>query len=260
MTPQAVNPRLVRCSVCNKDLPMASFHPSMVGPTTKQTQCRPCLAQMTKERNRQKRLAVYETLRAAFGDREWTAVEAADAVRAKRTGMGAMLEALQRDGFVRRLGVGRYVFSDHESSEPAEPTQAQKETAPTPSPRAASTEQQFLEVGTHIFSPPFTIIQDDRGRAAIILPVAETDSRTGHTSPMTVNFTAEEWAVRRIISMGDLVSGGRVDLFERVAELERDNERLRKDLSRERADKEAAMSLAEESARKLATVRASLSL
>jgi hypothetical protein len=114
----------------------------------------------------------------------------------------------------------------------------------------------FLRVGTHTFSHFAAIIEDDRGRADIILPVAETDVRTGHAAPLTMSFTAEEWAARRIVTMTDIVNGGRVDLFERVTELERDNDRLRKEAARERADKEAAMALAEESAQKLARFRA----
>lgn len=260
MTAQDVNPRLVRCTVCDKDLPLSEFHPSMIAPTTKQTQCRPCLAGLAMERNRRKRLGIYQRLRAAFGDRVWTSVEAADVAQANRTGMGAMLEALRRDGLVRRLDVGRYVFSDVET--PPEPAQLELAPPPTSTPgrsmpaASAQIEPQFLEVGTHAFSPPFTVIQDDRGRAAVVLPVAETDSRTGHTTPMTINFTAEEWAARRIISMSDLARGGHVDLFERVAELERTNEHLRRENSAAMALAEEQAKRADEATKKLAALRA----
>jgi hypothetical protein len=244
------NSPLIAChGPCGRSRPPADFYPSMLRQHT--YVCKDCQRLQGQQKRDQRARGLFDTLAGALGaDGPWTSEAAAGVLGLQKLGMSAVWESLVRRGLVRRIEAGVYAPGGATETPPMPPAPSSQ------GPRLSSSDPQFLEVGTHVFSPPFTIIQDDRGRAAVILPVAETDARTGHTAPLTVNFTAEEWAARRVVTMTDIVNGGRVDLFERVTELERDNDRLRKEAARERADKEAAMALAEESAQKLARFRA----
>lgn len=251
-------PVLKECGRCKEEKPATlDYFGRGNKPGALQSLCKDCLRAYAKE-GRAVQLARQQIPQVAAGAPETLHCSRCDTVKPRTafadqkgssTGKQKWCKDCHRDYRIARAAL---------QPAPSADTPPPPLDASTPLPRPTPGDPLFLEVGTYAFSPPFTVIQDDRGRAVVILPVAETDTRTGHTAPMTVEFTQEEWGARRTVTMADIAAGGRVDLFERVAALERDNERLRKELSRERADKEAAMALAEAEARKVAAIRASL--
>ena len=247
---QADASRSLYCNACKQSLPLEAFSPSSARRAASIAKCRQC--QKREERQplhikEQRRKDNVALLRRVIGAREWTAVEAADVLQRPRQGIGQLLEPMCRDGFIVRLDEGRYRFAD--KSEPAAPEPINPEpVTPVRAPTAhMQVEPVFLEVGTCLFPSTVMIEHDLRGGVTVTYPVAEFDPKTGISAPREIRFSTEDWAARRRVTLSDIITNTpHVNLFDRVAELERENERLQREAIKARANEETALAMAEQ--------------
>lgn len=185
MNDPAVKPSDYRCTECRKWLPASAFYPSTISEEKRTAKCRACTQEYGRRRRVDAASVTAGRLAAAFGDGEWTSLQAANVIKHNPLGMGAVVRGLCDLGFAERVGEKRYRLVNAGVTPTAAPvTPAQPETPPPP---------KFFSVG------PYTIASDrivlvetlDDGRVDVVFDALEHRPQ-GYVANMRLVFGGPE--------------------------------------------------------------------
>ncbi len=251
-----------KCSKCGERKALTAFYPSQRNQSS--AQCKSCAS----SRSALQRYSDAEKLYFAFGESEWSCIDAASALKYKNLGMSSKVRSMQIAGLVHRIGPSKYRVipeniravrmlprNDDQQAMALEVPAAQVVPAPTvevipqPAPQPVQeVKTQFLRAGSHLLSLPhivdIEIAPDDS--VSVMLNVQET-RKDGYIAP--VSFKFEGCDGRAIIDSISVLQG---DLpAEQIKQYE-DRCNLAE------RDRDAALALAAELEKKLSDIRARL--
>jgi hypothetical protein len=244
------------CNTCKRALPASAFFPSTLSRRKGRPYCRECLRDKDRKKTENSQLELVEKIKSVYGSGTWTAKQAIVLLdKGNLLGAGALARSMVNRGLIVKVSEGKYRIANPNA--PAQspaltiaqlPIQIEERATPASavSRTVIETEPVFLEVGAYVFPSTVLIERDDRGGAVITMPVAEHHPQTGKSLPQEIQLTPEEWATRRRVTLSDLIGGSNdISLFDRVAELERANDALRRELAAITKDRNEWQALAE---------------